>query len=420
VRLPASPVCATSVLIIGASLAGVRTAQGLRSAGFDGHITIIGAEPEQPYDRPPLSKQFLAGTWEEGRITLPVPDDVTLVLGRSAVRFNASTKTVSTDDGSEHRADAVVIATGTRVRPLPGPTPAQPVYVIRTLADSQTLRDRIVSTSASAATPLKVVVIGAGFIGSEVASTTHGLGCAVTVIEAAAVPYERALGAELGQHCASLHGRNGVNLECGVGVAAINEHSVVLSDGRELAADVVVAGIGVVPNVEWLAGSGLQLNDGVHCDEFLCAQMTDGTRADGVYAVGDVARWPNSLFPLNGHAEQMRVEHWTTAAEMGDYVGQMIATGSPEAQNDRFTPIPYFWSDQYGMKIQFLGRGSDADEVQIIDGPDEQGRLLALYRRGDHLSGVLGISKMKALMGYRAKLADGARWADVLGPTSTK
>jgi NADPH-dependent 2,4-dienoyl-CoA reductase/sulfur reductase-like enzyme len=403
-----------SVLIIGASLAGLRTAESLRSNGFDGTVTIIGEEHDAPYDRPPLSKQFLAGTFDESRIALRVPEGVKLVTGTRAVALDVSTKTVTSEDEGTFSADAIVIATGTRVRPLEHVPAAQPVFVIRTLADSQRLRARLTQQStersSDQSSPLRVAVIGAGFIGSEVASTATTLGCAVTVIEAAAVPYERALGPDMGLHCASFHQRNGVTLICGSGVASIDASTVTLTDGRRIDAEVVVAGIGVVPNTGWLHGSGLDLSNGVLCDISLRVLMADGTRAEGIYAVGDVARWPNELFPLDGHPETMRVEHWTTAVEMGEHVGRTIASNSHEP----FQAIPYFWSDQYGVKIQFLGRGSDADEVRVIDGPDDQGRLLALYRRGDRLSGVLGVSKMKALMGYRAHLAAAATWEEVL------
>jgi NADPH-dependent 2,4-dienoyl-CoA reductase/sulfur reductase-like enzyme len=277
--------------------------------------------------------------------------------------------------------------------------------------DSVALRERLVEG-------ISVVVIGGGFIGSEVASTAHSLGCRVTVIEALPVPYERVLGAEMGRQCASLHERNGVPLLCGVGVEAIDEGSVRLTDGRVIVADVVVAGIGVSPATAWLDDSGIHVDNGVQCDESLRALMVDGSTSESVWAVGDIASWPNALFPLGDSApERMRVEHWTTAAEMGEFVGQQIAATLGDLSADRgeaFTTIPYFWSDQYGSKIQFIGRATHADEVRVVEGPDDQGRLLALYRRGDRLSGVLGISRMKALMGYRAHLANQALWADVL------
>ncbi len=395
-----------AVVVVGAGLAGLRTAEGLRTAGFDGAITVLGDETEPPYDRPPLSKQHLSGAWDADRIALRVPDGIDLRAGVGGVSLDVSNRAVTTSAGERLSADAVVIATGARPRTLTG---EQPVHVVRTAADSRALRARLVPGA-------RVVVIGGGFIGSEVASTAQGLGCGVTVLEATAVPYARPLGEEMGRHCSSFHARHGVELHCGVGVASVGADRVVLADGRELPADVVVAGIGVVPNTEWLAGSGLDLTDGVRCDELLRAQMIDGTSAEGIWAVGDLASWPNALFPTSsGAPERMRVEHWTTAAEMGEHVGQAVMAqlrGDPPPAP--FSPVPYFWSDQHGVKIQFLGRGNDADEVLVVDGPDDEGRLIALYRRGGRLAGVLGVSRMRQLMGYRALLAEGASWSAAL------
>lgn len=401
-----------AVLIVGASLAGLRTAEGLRSAGFDGTITVIGEEPGPPCDRPPLSKQFLAGSWDVGRIALRVPDDVELRTGVRAVSLDAQHRSVRASDGSTFVADAVVVATGARPRNLTAPSvspSSQTVHVLRTVADSAALRESLLPGA-------DVVVIGAGFIGSEVAATASGLGCRVHVVEALPVPYGRALGEEMGRHCASLHARHGVELSCGVAVRTVAADHVELEDGRRLPADVVVAGIGVAPNTDWMEGSGLDIGNGVRCDDQLRALTDEGVPAAGIWAAGDVASWPNALFPgADGGPERMRVEHWTTAAEMGEHVGQAVSawlSGRPGP--DPFAPVPYFWSDQYGMKIQFLGRGNDADEVLVVDGPDEEGRLLALYRRGERLSGVLGISRMRALMGYRALLADAASWSEAL------
>lgn len=401
-----------AVLIVGASLAGLRTAEGLRSAGFDGTITVIGDEPGPPCDRPPLSKQFLAGSWDVGRISLRVPDGVELRTGVRAVSLDAQRRSVRATDGSAFAADVVVVATGARPRTLAASAvspSSQTVHVLRTVADSVNLRESLRPGA-------DVVVIGAGFIGSEVAATASGLGCRVHVVEALPVPYGRALGEEMGRHCASFHARHGVELSCGVAVRTVTADHVELEDGRRLPADVVVAGIGVVPNTTWLEGSGLDLGNGVGCDEQLRALTTEGTPAEGIWAAGDVASWPNPLFTgTDGGPERMRVEHWTTAAEMGEHVGQAVTAwlaGRPGPVP--FAPVPYFWSDQYGMKIQFLGRGNDADEVLVVDGPDEEGRLLALYRRGDRLAGVLGVSRMRALMAYRALLADGASWSEAL------
>jgi NADPH-dependent 2,4-dienoyl-CoA reductase/sulfur reductase-like enzyme len=393
------------VLIVGGSLAGLRAADGLRSAGFTGDVVVLSAEVVAPYDRPPLSKQFLAGSWDLDRIALRSAADIDLRLGVRAAALDVANRAVTTTAGSTESADAVVLATGAAPRTLPG---GQAVHVIRTVDDSLALQPHLVPGA-------RVAVIGAGFIGSEVASTAAGLGCDVTVVEAAPVPYERALGEVMGRHCASFHERNGVRLITGAGVPTVEERSLRLADGTEIATDVVVAGIGVVPATDWLIGSGLDVTNGVACDEMLRALMTSGGIAPGIHAAGDLASWPNALFPLGAAPERMRVEHWTTAAEMGEHVGHAVtAELAGAAPPPPFAPVPYFWSDQYGVKIQFLGRGNDAEEVLVVDGPDEDGRLLALYRRGDRLAGVLGISKMRVLMGYRALLAAGSSWSEAL------
>ncbi|MCY3786471.1 MAG: NAD(P)/FAD-dependent oxidoreductase, partial [bacterium] len=275
--------------IVGASLAGMRAAEALRREGFDGEVTIVGDETDSPYDRPPLSKQVLAGGWEPERTALYSDEalaDLRLTwrLGTRAVAFEAATRTVTLADGERLAAGGAVIATGARPRTLGGTEGLAGVYTLRTLADSLAIRWEF------DATPRRVVVVGAGFIGAEVAATARGRGLEVTMVEMAETPLERVLGAEMGRVCADVHADHGVDLRTGVGVASISGagrvEQVVLSDGTRLDADVVVVGVGVVPNTEWLEGSGLRIDDGVVCDETCLA-------APGVVAAGDVARWPN-------------------------------------------------------------------------------------------------------------------------------
>lgn len=388
------------IVVVGASLAGVRGVESLRRLGATGPITLIGAESHRPYDRPPLSKGFLAGDLGHDRIWLQRSDtamqdlNITLRLGVSATGLDLGNNVVHTTDGDVPYA-RLVIATGTSVRRLPHAEGA-PVFVVRTLDDSESLAPRLVSGA-------RVVVIGAGFIGAEVASTAASKGCSVTVVEAMPVPLERQLGPEMGGACAALHARNGVDLRAGIGVASIEADAVVLSDGTRLPADVVVVGIGVDPNTEWLEGSGVLLDNGVLCDAATRVLTADGP-LDNVVACGDVARWPNALYD-----ETMRIEHWTNAVEMS---GHAAATLLGDVQP--FAPVPYFWSDQYGVKIQFFGRATGFDEVRVVEGSPADGAGVALYRRGDRLVGVLGLHRMKAVIGYRALLAAGASWTDAL------
>jgi NADPH-dependent 2,4-dienoyl-CoA reductase/sulfur reductase-like enzyme len=397
-----------SVLIVGASLAGVRTADALRAANFDGEITIVGAEAELPYDRPPLSKQFLAGQIEEPRLLLRsadsyVHDRISLRLGLRATGVEARSDRVlvSLDDGSMVSADALVIATGTRPRVLDVPRSHPYTYDLRTRQDSVAIRERLVPGA-------RVTIIGAGFIGAEVASTAKTLGCDVTVLEAAPAPLARALGEQMGNACAGFHTANGVSLRTGVNITAIHSDSVHLADGSIVPADVVVTGIGVAPNVEWLQGSGIAIDDGVLCDSSLRVRSADsGEVFPNIVAVGDIARFPNALF-----GEDMRVEHWTNAVETATHAAATLM-GSTEA----FAPVPYFWSDQYGKKIQFLGRASNFDEVVVVEGSVEEGSWLALYRRGDRFVGALGVSKIRSLMKLRPLLAQATSWDEVVSPS---
>lgn len=394
------------IVVVGASLAGVRCVEALRRHGASGAITLIGAETERPYDRPPLSKQFLAGSVDHERLWLQRSETALDDLGvsfRAGVRatgLGLESRTIATSDG-DVTFDGLVIATGTSVRRLPHP-PEAPVFVLRTLADSLRLRSQLVSGA-------QVVVIGAGFIGAEVASTAHGLGCVVTVVEAAPVPLERQLGQQMGAACAALHERNGVTLRSGVGVTTIGSTGVELTDGTFLPADVIVVGIGVAPNTEWLVGSGVAIDNGVVCDETCRVTTDDGQILDHVVACGDVAKWPNALFD-----ETMRIEHWTNAVEMSGH-----AAASLLGATDPFSPVPYFWSDQYGVKIQFFGRSTDFDEVRVVQGDPAGGEGIALYRRGDRLIGVLGLNRMRAVVGLRSLLSARASFTEALEQVKT-
>ena len=305
-------------------------------------------------------------------------------LGRRAVGLDVARRTVTLDDGSTITADGILIATGARCRELPTGG-LDGIYTLRSLDDCLALRAEL------EVSPRRVAVVGAGFIGAEVAATARERGLEVTVIEALPVPLGRVLGTEIGTVCADVHRDHGVDLRLGVGVDGFEGHGRVeqvnLSDGTSVDADVVVVGIGVVPNTEWLEGSGLELDDGVVCDETCLA-------APGIVAAGDVARWPNRLF-----GETMRVEHWDNAIEQGQHAVRRLMASDEQAQP--YTPVPWFWSDQYDRKIQLAGRVRPDDEVRIITGSTEERRFAALYGRAGRLVGVLGFNRPRHVMKYR-------------------
>lgn len=409
---------AATVVVVGASLAGLRAAEALRGAGFDGRVLVVGDEPHRPYDRPPLSKQVLAGEWPVERTELTVAADGGLDaldldwrLGVRATGLDVGARRVVLDGGERLAYDGLVVATGAAPRSLPGTGDLAGVHVLRTLDDCLALRADLDGGAH------RVVVVGAGFIGSEVAATCRQRGCDVTILEALPVPLGRALGDEMGTVMGDLHRDHGVALRLGVGVAGFEGgervERVRLADGSAVPADVVVVGIGVAPNTGWLAGSGLALDDGVVCDAT--------TRvAPGVVAAGDVARWPSHRF-----GELMRVEHWDNAITMGAHAARRLladlagggATGGAGPEVAAYDPVPWFWSDQYDRKIQLAGRSSGADEVRVVDGSPAERRLVALYRRGDRLAGVLSMNRPRLLVTYRALVERAASWDEALAGT---
>jgi 3-phenylpropionate/trans-cinnamate dioxygenase ferredoxin reductase subunit len=397
-----------TVVVVGASLAGLRAAEEVRHEGHTGPVVVVGEESHAPYDRPPLSKQLLSGKWDVERIHHHTPDaldasGLDFRLGRRATGLDVAARTVALDDGTELAYDGLIVATGAATRSLPGTEGMPGVRMLRTLDDCLGIRADL---SAAGTTP-RVVVIGAGFIGSEVAATCQGLGARVTLLEAYHTPLARVLGDEMGQMCADLHVANGMDLRCGVTVDHLESDPggpdpvvVHLADGTRLAADVVVVGIGVVPSVGWLEGSDLHLDNGVACDEALFA-------ADRVVAAGDVANW---IRPSTGR--RARVEHWTNAAEGGAASARNLLAGTAGAV--AYDPVPFFWSDQYAAKIQMIGLPDADDEVVVVTGSGGEGKMVALYRSGDLLSGVLAISQPAKLMGYRPLLAARASFDEAL------
>ncbi len=380
-----------SVAVIGASLAGLSAARALRAQGFDGDLTIVGGEQRRPYDRPPLSKEFLAGDIGEDALALEADDDdlnAEWLLGVHATRLDVGATSVELDDGTTIHADGIVVATGARARTWPGSEHLAGVHVLRTIDDAVALRDEMRPGA-------RLVVIGAGFIGAEVASTAVKLGLDVMVVEAALAPLAGPLGVPLGAAVARLHTEHGTRLLCGAPVAGLlgtdRVTGIELTDGRRLAADVVVVGIGAIPNVEWLRDSPVDLANGALCD------AGGATTVPNVVAVGDCAAWhePSIGWPH-------RVEHWAGALER-----PAIAVGTLLAGRHDGTPAkpPYFWSDQYGRRIQFAGIADPSDEITFEVGSLRDASFLAVYRREGQPVAVLGINQPKLFTRWRRQLS---------------
>jgi NADPH-dependent 2,4-dienoyl-CoA reductase/sulfur reductase-like enzyme len=380
-----------SVTVVGASLAGLSAARALRAAGFDGQVTVVGDEVHRPYDRPPLSKELLSGRMTPADLALEAEDealDVDWRLGVRATALRAPDRSLELADGAVLRSDGVVLATGARARTLPGAAGIRGVHTLRTLDDALALAEELRPGRS-------LVVVGAGFIGAEVASTASQLGLVVTVLEAQEVPLAGPLGDQMGRVVAGLHQINGVRLLCGVGIHALHAgpdgvESVELIDGRVLPAEVVVIGVGAQPNVEWLEGSGVELANGVLCDS------RGATTLPGVVAVGDCASWYD---PLSGR--HRRVEHWTGALErpaaaVATLLGRGATVGAPRP--------PYFWSDQYGSRIQFAGAADLADAVTVEDGSLDERSFLAVYRRAGDPVAVLGVDRVRPFTRWRRQL----------------
>ncbi|MEH0638141.1 FAD-dependent oxidoreductase [Streptomyces bottropensis] len=381
-----------TVAVVGASLAGLSAARSLRKQGYDGRLVVIGDETHRPYDRPPLSKEFLAGGLGETDLALESDGEdlgAEWLLGVRATGLDATRRAVRLADGREVRADGLVIATGAAARRLPGSEGLAGVHVLRTLDDARALRDELARGG-------RLVVIGGGFVGAEVASTAYALGLEVTVIEAAPTPLAAPLGQAMGGIVSALHLDHGVRLLCGVGVKGLGGEcrveAVLLEDGRSVPADIVVVGVGALPCVDWLEGSGVTLDNGVKCG-------ADGrTSLAAVVAVGDCASWYD---PRAGH--HRRVEHWTGAQERpAAAVATLLAGGAVEPGVPR---PPYFWSDQYGVKIQFVGHAAGADSVTVEEGAADDRNVLAVYRRAGHPVAVLGMNQPRLFTRWRKQLA---------------
>ncbi|MFJ5678992.1 NAD(P)/FAD-dependent oxidoreductase [Streptomyces sp. NPDC093097] len=390
------------IVVAGASMAGLRAAEQLRAAGWDGPITLVGNEPHMPYNRPPLSKEVLAGRASFDSLALrPRADvcDVRWRLGTTVVRAALDRQAVELDDGETLPYRGLVVATGMRPRRLRCPGPLAGRHTVRTLDDAQGLREALTRPDA------RVVVVGAGFIGCEVAATALALGAAeVTVVDPLPLPMAGPLGELLAGALLRRHEQRGIRFALGTGVTAFHGDNrvtgVALADGRVLAADVVVESVGSAANTEWLEGNGLDLSDGVLTDEHLRV----GGRLD-VIAVGDIARFPNARYD----GVPRRVEHWSIPTDTAKHAAKALAahlTGT-DADLAPFAPLPTFWSDQHDFRLQSFGAPAlGKDDVRVLDG-DLDGDVLVGYHRADHLVGVValgGRAAAAAAARYRAEL----------------
>jgi len=393
------------IAVVGASLAGLRIAEALRREGYGGRLTLIGAEDERPYDRPPLSKQFLVEDWDEGKLALlrggSEELDAEWRLGQAAVSLDASSLILTLANGERvDQVDAIVIATGARARRLPFGRDLGGILELRQLADARLLRTALASSK-------RVVVVGAGFIGMEVAASCRQKGLEVVVVDPLPAPLIRGLGPVLGERVAARHREAGIEFHLGVGVEGFEGESRVtgvrLSNGVTLSADVVVVGVGAAPATEWLEGAGLEIDNGVCCD------ATGFTGREGVYALGDCARWHNVHYP-----ERPRFEHWTSAVEQSSVVARRILHGEAE----EFAPIPYVWTDQFDLRIAIVGEIREGDEMQVCHGKIDEDRFLALFGREDRLVAAVGFKRPRQLNACRKRIAEGISFLDAIAENS--
>ena len=390
-------------MIVGGGLAASRTAEQLRKNGYTAPITIVSDEPHLPYDRPPLSKEMLQDTAKNFGDVLLKPaefygdNDIEMSLGIAAESVDTAARTLTLTDGTVLDYDELVIATGLAPKRIPSFPDLDGIRVLRSYDDAMALRARAASAN-------RAVVIGAGFIGCEVAASLRKLGVDVVLVEPQPAPLATVLGGQIGELVARLHRSEGVDVRTGVGVAGVRADdsgqrvtAVELSDGTVLEADLVIVGIGSRPATDWLVGSGVTLANGVVCDE------AGRTSEPHVWALGDVASWRDA----DGH--QVRVEHWSNVADqVRVLVAALLGQDTPA-----LVVVPYFWSDQYDVKIQCLGEPEATDVVHLVE--DDGRKFLAYYERDGVLVGVVGGGMPGKVMKTRAKIAAGAPIGEVLG-----
>jgi NADPH-dependent 2,4-dienoyl-CoA reductase/sulfur reductase-like enzyme len=399
------------VVIVGASMGGLRAAEALRRFGYLGPITAIGDEPYSPYNRPPLSKEVLANEVSHEAVAFaqrPATADVNWILGTRAESADLEHRTVTDSNGQVHPYSALIIATGLRPKRLQvSNSELAGRHAVRTLDDAIALRAALVPGA-------RVVILGAGFIGCEVAATARKLGCDVTVVAPGVHPIVRPLGVELARELQRRHEAEGVRFKMKTAITDLlgegTVAGVLLDSGEELACDVFVEAIGSDTNTEWLEGTGLDLSDGLLTDNAMRALRVDGSTCDDVFAIGDVARFANPMFDDVAR----RVEHWNIPTDTAQRVGQVLAAqlnaaeNWPEVLEDAFAPVPSFWSDQFEMHILAFGLLALADEVKLIHGEIEGDCVFGYYREGQ-MVGVCGIGMRSTVQGYRAQVGAQAK-----------
>ncbi len=394
------------VVIVGASMGGLRAAEALRRFGYLGPITAIGDEPYAPYNRPPLSKEVLAKEVSHEAVAFaqrPATEDVNWILGTRAVSADLEHKTVTDSTGQVHPYSALIVATGLRPKRLQvDNSELAGRHAVRTLDDAIALREALVPGA-------RVVILGAGFIGCEVAATARKLGCDVTVVAPGIDPIVRPLGIELAREIQRRHEAEGVCFKMKTSVSNLvgdkSVAGVLLDTGEELPCDVFIEAIGSDTNTEWLDGTGLDLSDGVLTDNAMRAVRVDGSVCEDVFAIGDVARFANPLFDNVAR----RIEHWNIPTDTAKRVGQVLAAQLNAAENwpgvlgETFAPVPSFWSDQFEMHILAFGLLALADEVKLMHGEIEDDCVFGYYREGKMI-GVCGIGLRSTVQGYRAQV----------------
>jgi 3-phenylpropionate/trans-cinnamate dioxygenase ferredoxin reductase component len=383
----------TRVIIVGAGLAGLRAGEAIRESGFEGTLTIVGAEVHPPYNRPPLSKHILAGAMEPETAIFRHAVDAEWRLGIEATALDAEAHELTLGDGTTLAYDRLVIATGCAARPwhLDLPT-AHGIMSLRDLDEALALRELV-------AFGPPVLIVGAGFVGCEVAATLRSLGLDVTLVDVAPHPM-LPLGAEVGELMGSIHQENGVDLRLGVGVEEFEIQdgrleAVRLTDGVRVPAGVALVATGAVPNSAWLRGSGVTLDPGIVCDSECFA-----VGVDDIVSAGDVAHWPH---PLAG-GELVRIEHWANSAKMAQTAGWNLM--APPEERREYTEVPSFWSDQYGLKIQSTGFPMLVDELEVVEGSLAERKFVAVGRRDGLMISALTLNSARRLLHYTAVLRD--------------
>lgn len=399
------------ILVIGASLAGLRGAEALRKNGFRGKLTIIGDEPHRPYDRPPLSKGILTGELCADHLDLPNLHrlDAKWRLGKAAIGLDPGAREVTLDDGERLGFDKLLIATGVRARPWPHPSEArlEGVFTLRTRDDARALR------AAFTRRPRRVLIVGAGFNGCEIASCCSQLDLPVTLVDPHPAPLTGVMGTALGAILGTILRERNVDWRGGRVVTHLEGDSqgrvrrAELSDKTTIDADLVVVATGAIRNVEWLLDAKLQSNEfGVTCDGFCRALRDDGGIAEGIFAAGDVARWPH---PLYGN-RIVSLEHWGNAVEQaGACAHNMLA--SPSGQR-RYSYLPAFWSSQFGINIKSVGLADFADRLMLVQGSRKERRFIALFGRNERSIAAFSFNSARWLPAYAQRIAERA----VFGP----